>query len=56
MIRQTAVMIDGVVTVFAWQRYRLKDSETGPVGSNGRIDAIEIDVASKTAAFNSLAD
>jgi hypothetical protein len=56
LIRQAAVLVVGVVAVFAWQRYRLKDSETGLVSGNGRIEAVEIDVAGRTAAFNSLPD
>lgn len=49
LIRTVAVLVAGVVAFFAWQHYGLKETETGLVSGNGRIEAVEIDVAAKTA-------
>lgn len=49
LIRSVAVLAIGMVAVFTWQRYGLKESETGLVSGNGRIEAVEIDIASRTA-------
>lgn len=49
LIRTVAVLVAGVVIFFAWQHYGLKETETGLVSGNGRIEAVEIDVAAKTA-------
>lgn len=49
LIRSAAVLLAGVAAVFVWQRQGLKQSETGLVSGNGRIEAVEIDVASRTA-------
>lgn len=49
LIRTVAVLVAGVVAFFAWQHYGLKETETGLVSGNGRIEAVEIDVASRTA-------
>lgn len=38
-----------LVAAFAWQRYQLKNQANGIVSGNGRIEAVEIDVSSKTA-------
>ncbi|MFH1820298.1 MAG: HlyD family efflux transporter periplasmic adaptor subunit [Pseudomonadota bacterium] len=48
LIRTVAVLVAGVVVFFAWQHYGLKETETGLVSGNGRIEAVEIDVAAKT--------
>jgi len=49
LIRSALVLAVGVAAVFGWQRFGLRDSETGLVSGNGRIEAVEIDVASRTA-------
>ena len=49
LIRTVAVLVAGVVVFFAWQHYGLKETETGLVSGNGRIEAVEIDVAAKAA-------
>jgi HlyD family secretion protein len=49
LIRTAAVLVAGALALFAWQRYGLKEGETGLVSGNGRIEAVEIDVASRTA-------
>ncbi len=49
LIRTAAVLVAGALALFAWQRYGLKEKETGLVSGNGRIEAVEIDVASRTA-------
>ncbi|MDO9386207.1 MAG: HlyD family efflux transporter periplasmic adaptor subunit [Thiobacillus sp.] len=49
LIRTAAVLVAGALVLFAWQRYGLKESEPGLVSGNGRIEAVEIDVASRTA-------
>lgn len=49
LIRSAAVLVVGVVAVIAWQRYGFKENESGLVSGNGRIEAVEIDVATRTA-------
>src|SRR5512139_707009 len=49
LTRSLVVLVAGAVAALAWQRYGLRDSETGLVSGNGRIEAVEIDVAAKTA-------
>lgn len=49
LIRAAAVLLAGVVAVIAWQRYGLNDRDSGLVSGNGRIEAVEIDVAARTA-------
>ena len=49
LIRMAIVLVVGALALFAWQRFGLKKSETGLVSGNGRIEAVEIDVASRTA-------
>src|SRR5512139_4305436 len=49
LTRSLVVLVAGGVAALAWQRYGLRDSETGLVSGNGRIEAVEIDVASRTA-------
>ena len=49
LIRTVAVLVAGVVAFFAWQHYGLKETETGLVSGNGRIEAVEIDIAARTA-------
>jgi HlyD family secretion protein len=45
--RSAGVLILVVVALLIWQRYLHKDTDTGLVSGNGRIEATEIDVASK---------
>lgn len=49
LFRSAAVLILGVLAALAWQRYGFKEKEVGLVSGNGRIEAVEIDVAAKTA-------
>ncbi len=49
LIRSAALLAAAVVAVLAWQRYGLKEGETGLVSGNGRIEAVEIDVATPIA-------
>ncbi len=49
MIRSALVLAAGVAALVGWQRFGLKDGETGLVSGNGRIEAVEIDVASRAA-------
>ncbi len=37
------------MALIAWQRYESKGSEAGPISGNGRIEAVEIDIAARTA-------
>lgn len=49
LTRSLIVLVAAGVAALAWQRYGPRDSETGLVSGNGRIEAVEIDVAAKTA-------
>jgi HlyD family secretion protein len=49
LIRVAVGLVVGLLALFAWQRFSRKDGETGLVSGNGRIEAVEIDVASRTA-------
>jgi HlyD family secretion protein len=49
LTRSLVVLLAAGVAALAWQRYGLRDRETGLVSGNGRIEAVEIDVAAKTA-------
>ncbi len=49
LIRSAVLLAVAVVAVFAWRSYGLNDSETGLVSGNGRIEAVEIDVATRIA-------
>ncbi len=48
LARSAVVLLAGAVAALAWQRHALNNSETGLVSGNGRIEAVEIDVAAKT--------
>lgn len=37
------------LAIFGWQRYAADDENSGIVSGNGRIEAVEIDIAAKTA-------
>jgi len=43
-----AIIILGLA-IFGWQRYASKDKDNNIVSGNGRIEAVEIDIAAKTA-------
>lgn len=49
LLRSAAALVIGVLAVLAWQRYGFKESEGGLVSGNGRIEAVEIDVAARIA-------
>jgi HlyD family secretion protein len=50
LIRSAAVLALGVLAVIAWQRYGLKEKQSGLVSGNGRIEAVEIDIAARSSA------
>ena len=43
-----AIILIGIA-IFVWQRYSSKDKDNNIVSGNGRIEAVEIDIAAKTA-------
>jgi len=43
------VALLGVAAAFAWQRFQPQGLPAGFTGSNGRVEAVEIDIATKTA-------
>jgi HlyD family secretion protein len=49
LIRAIGVVVVGILAMAALQRYGINRKDQGIVGSNGRIEATEIDVAAKTA-------
>ena len=49
LFRSVAALVVAVLAVLAWQRYGFKEKEVGLASGNGRIEAVEIDVAAKTA-------
>jgi len=49
LIRAAAVLVVGALAVLAWQRYGHDEKETGIFSGNGRLEAVEIDVATRTA-------
>jgi len=49
LIRLAVVLAVGVAAALAWQRYGIRENEDGIISGNGRIEAVEIDVAAKTA-------
>ena len=49
LIVSAVVAAIGVLAAAAWQYYRLGDRDVGIVSGNGRIEAVEIDVAARTA-------
>jgi HlyD family secretion protein len=49
LIRSAIVLVAGAVAALAWQRYGRGEKEIGLVSGNGRIEAVEIDVAARTA-------
>jgi len=49
LIRVAGVLILGVLGVVVWQKFAGEDTLKGFVSANGRIEAVEIDIAAKTA-------
>jgi HlyD family secretion protein len=49
LIRFASALVAGVLAVLAWQRYGPHEREEGLVSGNGRIEAVEIDVATRIA-------
>lgn len=49
LLRSAAALAIIALAAMAWQRYGSPDREEGLVGSNGRIEAVEIDVATRMA-------
>jgi len=49
LFRSVAALAIGALAVLAWQRYGLDKEDAGLVSGNGRIEAVEIDVASRQA-------
>jgi len=49
LIRVVAVLILSVLAVVVWQKFAGEDALNGFVSANGRIEAVEIDIAAKTA-------
>jgi HlyD family secretion protein len=49
VIASAGVLAIGALAAVAWQHYRLSDRDAGIVSGNGRIEAVEIDVAARTA-------
>ena len=47
--RAIAILVVGALAALAWQRYEVDDGFDGIASGNGRIEAVEIDVAAKTA-------
>jgi HlyD family secretion protein len=49
LVTAAGVLAIGILAVAAWQRYGGSKKDKGLVSGNGRIEAVEIDVAAKTA-------
>jgi HlyD family secretion protein len=49
LIRIAGILVIGVLAVLAWQRYGVNKKDESLVSGNGRIEAVEIDVATKIA-------
>jgi HlyD family secretion protein len=50
LIRAAAVLLVVAVAGVAWQKYGARDDESGLVRANGRVEAVEIDVAARSPA------
>lgn len=48
LIWLVAALAIGAAAILAWQRYGTGENEAGIISGNGRIEAVEIDVAAKT--------
>ncbi|HEY5512052.1 MAG TPA: HlyD family efflux transporter periplasmic adaptor subunit [Geomonas sp.] len=49
LLRAAGALAVGILALAAWQRYGGNKKDEGVVSGNGRIEAVEIDVAAKTA-------
>ena len=49
LIRAVGAVVIGVLAAVLWQRYGADKKDYGLVSGNGRIEAVEIDIAAKTA-------
>lgn len=49
LIRALIILVLGVLGVVVWQKFLRHDNDEGLVSGNGRIEAVEIDVAAKIA-------
>jgi len=49
LIRIAGLLFLGALGVFSWQKFVVDDRNKGLVSGNGRIEAVEVDVATKTA-------
>lgn len=49
LTRASAALAIGVLATLAWQRFPARESEDGLASGNGRIEAVEIDVASRVS-------
>jgi HlyD family secretion protein len=49
LLRSAVALVIGVLAVLAWQRYGPHEGDEGLASGNGRIEAVEIDVATRTA-------
>lgn len=49
LVRLAAVVLVSMLLVLAWQHFGKQESEPGLASGNGRIEAVEIDIAAKTA-------
>lgn len=47
LIRIVGVLVVGALAGLAWQRYGAQEQEEGLISANGRIEAVEIDVAAR---------
>jgi HlyD family secretion protein len=48
LIRAVGVLVLGTIAAFAWQQYAAEDALVGIASGNGRIEAVEIDIAART--------
>lgn len=49
LIVAAGLLVMGMLGVVAWQKFAGNDRDSGLVSGNGRIEAVEIDIAAKTA-------
>lgn len=49
LTRASAALAIGVLATLAWQRFPVRENEDGLASGNGRIEAVEIDVASRVS-------
>jgi HlyD family secretion protein len=49
IVRSAALVVVGMVAVLGWRHFTAPDGQQGLASGNGRIEAVEIDVASKSS-------